>query len=315
MQIDSVCILGGSGYVGRSVADHIASSGRRVRVLTRSRPRAMPVAVLPTAEIVVGNAHEPADLDRAFDGMDAVVNLVGILNETRRQSFSACHVELPKKVAMACARGGVSHLLHMSALGADPNGPSKYQRSKGEGEAALRAAAGPVPVTIFRPSVIFGQDDRFLNLFARLVRVFPVLPLASASARFQPIWVEDVARCFAAALGDPRTFGQAYDLGGPRSYTLEELVRLVAAMLGKRRSVIALPAPLGQLQALVLEHAPGTPMSRDNLASMRVDNVVKGPFPAVFGFDPAPIEAIVPEYLTGAVQPARLDRYRHYAGR
>lgn len=315
MDIDSVCIVGGSGYVGRSVADHVASAGKRVRVLTRSRPRAMAVAVLPTAELMVADPHQPKDLDRAFAGMDAVVNLVGILNETGRQSFRACHVDLPRQVAMACRRAGVRHLLHMSALGADPQGPSAYQRSKGEGEAAVRDAAGEVPVTIFRPSVIFGEGDRFLNLFARLVRVFPVLPLASAHARFQPVWVEDVARCFAAALGDARTFGQVYELGGPRAYTLEELVRFVASTLGRRRAVVALPAALGQLQAMVLERMPGTPMSRDNLASMRVDNVCAGAFPAVFGFQPAAMEAVVPGYLGASAARSRYSRYRHYAGR
>jgi NADH dehydrogenase len=315
MDIDSVCIVGGSGYVGRSVADHIGTSGRRVRVITRSRPRAMPVAVLPTAEVMVANPHDPRDLDRAFDGMDAVVNLVGILNESGRQTFRACHVELPRQVALACRRAGVRHLLHMSALGADPDGPSAYQRSKGEGEAAVRDAAGDVPVTVFRPSVIFGEADRFLNLFAGLVRVFPVLPLASAHARFQPVWVEDVARCFAAALGDPRTFGQVYELGGPRAYTLEELVRFVASTLGKRRKVLPLPEPLGRLQALVMEHVPGKPMTRDNLASMRVDNVCAGPFPPVFGFEPAAMEAVVPEYLRGSVARSRYAKYRHYAGR
>src|SRR5688572_24730944 len=137
MDVDNVCIVGGSGFVGRSVADQVAAGGRRVRVVTRSRPRAMHVTVLPTAELMVADPHQPADLDRAFDGMDAVVNLVGILHETRRQSFRACHVELPAKVAQACRRAGVRHLLHMSALGADPRGPSAYQRSKAEGETAL----------------------------------------------------------------------------------------------------------------------------------------------------------------------------------
>src|SRR6187402_269049 len=214
MDIDSVCIIGGSGFVGRSVADHLAR-GRRLRVLTRSRPRAMHIAVLPTAELMVGNAHDPSDLDRAFAGMDAVVNLVGILHEGGREDFKTCHVELPRKVAQACRRAGVRHLLHMSALGADPQGPSAYQRSKGEGEAAVRDAAAEVPVTIFRPSLIFGAGG-FIDVFATLVRTFPVLPLAAPKARFQPVWVEDVARCFAAAMGDPRTFGQTYELGGPK---------------------------------------------------------------------------------------------------
>jgi NADH dehydrogenase len=315
MNVESVCIVGGSGYVGRSVADHIATSGRRVRVLTRSRPRAMPIAVLPTAEIMVCDPHDPKALDRAFAGMDAVVNLVGILHATRRQSFRACHVELPRQVAMACARAGVAHLLHMSALGADARGPSEYQRSKGEGEAAVRAAAGGVQVTIFRPSVIFGEHDAFLNMFARFLALSPFFPLARSGARFQPIWVEDVARCFAAALGDPRTFGEVYELGGPKVYTLAELVRFVGATTGRRRAIVPLPEPLGRLQAFVLEHLPGKLMTRDNLDSMKVDNVCAGPFPAVFGFEPTPLEAVAPGYLARQVSTTRLDKFRHYAGR
>jgi uncharacterized protein YbjT (DUF2867 family) len=315
MNIESVCLVGGSGYVGRSVADHIATSGRRLRVLTRSRPRAMSITVLPTAELMVCDPHDPAALDRAFAGMDAVVNLVGILHSSRRQSFRACHVELPRKIAAACSRAGVSHLLHMSALGADAKGPSEYQRSKAEGEAAVREAAGKVPVTIFRPSIIFGEQDAFLNMFARFLAFAPVFPLARAHARFQPIWVEDVARCFAGALGNPRTFGQAYELGGPRVYTLAELVRLVGEITGRRRAVLALPEPLARLQAFMLEHLPGKLMTRDNLASMQVDNVCAEPFPAVFGFEPAPLETVVPEYLAGSQAGSRFDKFRYHAGR
>ena len=315
MEIESVCIVGGSGYVGRSVVEHIQEGGRRVRVVTRQRPRAAGLTVLPTVEVMVGNPHDPAVLDRAFEGMDAVVNLVGILHEDRRQSFRACHVELPRAVAAAARRAGALHLLHMSALGANPSGPSRYQRSKGEGELAVRASAGDVPVTIFRPSIIYGQDDSFLNLFATLVRLNPVIPLAGARARFQPIWVEDVARCFASALGDRRTFGQVYELGGPRTYTLEELVRFVASTLGRRRAVVGLPAGLARLQALVFEHLPGKLLTRDNLDSMKVDNVCAGPFPTVFGFEPAPLESIVPEYMGVPGSQSRYARFRHDAGR
>ena len=315
MQIASACIVGGSGFVGSAVADHLCARGLRVRVLTRSRPRAMRLAVLPTVEIMVCNPHEPAELARAFDGMDAVVNLVGILHEGGPRTFRANHVELPRTVAQACTRAGVQQLLHMSALGADAAGPSAYQRSKGEGEAAVRATAGTIPLTIFRPSVIFGEGDNFLNLFATLVRLFPVIPLAAAGARFQPIWVEDVARCFAESVGNPLAFGAVYELGGPKVYTLEELVRFVAATLGRKRAIVRLPAPLGTLQAFVLEHLPGALMTRDNLRSMSVDSVCAGPFPAAFGFKPAALEAIVPEYLAGSVARSRYSRYRHYAGR
>ena len=315
MDIGSVCIVGGSGFVGRSVAEQLCSRGLRVRVITRSRPRAMSIAVLPTAEIEVADPHEPAALARAFENMDAVVNLVGVLHEGGGRAFQACHVELPRKVAQACRAAGVHHLLHMSALGASRDGPSAYQRSKAEGEEAVRAAAGILPVTILRPSVIFGEGDHFLNLFATLVGLFPVIGLASADARFQPIWVEDVARCFADALGDPRAFGATYELGGPKVYTLRELVEFVAATLGRKRAIVGLPAALGTLQAFMLEHLPGKLMTRDNLRSMSVDNVCASGFPATFKFQPAALESVVPGYLAGSAARARYSRYRHYAGR
>ena len=315
MDISSVCIVGASGFVGRAIAEQLSARGIRVRAITRSRPRAMPLAVLPTVEVVVANPHDTAALARSFENMDAVINLVGILHEHRGQSFRACHAELPRKVVEACQSAGVRHLLHMSALGASAEGPSDYLRSKAEGEGEVRRAAGILPVTIFRPSVIFGADDRFLNTFAALVRWFPVIPLGGAKARLQPIWVEDVARCFGHALGNPRAFGQVYELCGPVAYTLEDLVRFVAATLGKRRTVVALPGALARLQAFALEILPGKLMTRDNLRSLGVDNVATQPFPAEFGFQPAPLEAVVPEYLVGTGARARYDRYRYNAGR
>ena len=315
MDIGSVCIVGGSGFVGRAIADHLAPEGVRVRVITRSRPRAMALAVLPTVELVVADPHDTAALARAFENMDAVINLVGILHETGRQSFQACHVELPRKVVEACHSAGVRHLVHMSSLGASAKGPSEYQRSKAAGEEEIRRSAGILPFTIFRPSVIFGADDRFLNTFATIVRLMPVILLGGARTRFQPIWVEDVARCFADAAGNPRAFGQTFELAGPRTYTLEELVRVVARMLGKRRVVVPLPDALARLQAFTLEHLPGKLMTRDNLRSMQVDNVSSQPFPEVFGFRPSPLEAVVPEYLAASAARARYDRYRHHAGR
>jgi NADH dehydrogenase len=315
VNISSVCIVGGSGFVGRSVADHLCARGLRVRVLTRSRPRAMRIAVLPTAEIEVVNPHDATALTRAFENMDAVVNLVGILNEGGGRTFRGAHVELPRRVVQACHAAGVQHLLHMSALGASPNGPSMYQRTKAEGEGAIRATAGILPVTFFRPSVIFGEGDRFLNLFATLVRLMPVIGLARADARIQPIWIEDVARCFADALGNPRCFGKTFELAGPKVYTLGELVRFVADTLGRRRAIVGLPAPLGYLQALTLEMLPGKLMTRDSLRSLSVDNVCAKPFPEEFAFRPAPLESVVPEYLAGSTARSRYGRYRHYAGR
>ncbi len=315
MDIESICIIGGTGFVGRSIAEQACSRGYRVRVVTRSTPRARPLLVLPTLEIMLADPHDEASLARAFEDMDAVVNLAGILHERGGASFQSVHAELPRKMVRACRSAGVRRLLHMSALGATPTGPSRYQRSKGEGEAAVREAGDTLAFTIFRPSVIFGEHDRFLNLFASLIRLFPVIPLGAATARFQPIWVEDVARCFVAALERSRTFGAAYDLCGPRVYTLEELVRFVADTLHRRRRIVRLPGALAALQALVFEHLPGKLVTRDNLRSMSVDNVCAGPFPEVFGFQPATLEAIVVQYLTDEGVRARYRQYRHLAGR
>lgn len=315
MDIDRICIFGGTGFVGRAIVEQAYARGLRVRVVTAYTSNAMPLSVVPTVEVFVGNVFDDRTLERACEDMDAVVNLVGILHPSRGKGFDAVHVELPRRIARACHGAGVQQLLHMSALGADPNGPSEYQRSKGRGEAALRQAAGILPWTIFRPSVIFGEGDHFLNLFASLARAFPVIPLAGAQARFQPVWVEDVARCFVQSLGDTRVFGQSFNLCGPKAYSLEELVRFVASTLGLERRIWPLPPALARMQAFMLEHLPGKLMTRDNLASMSVDNTCDDAFPAIFGFQPSPLEAVAPLYLAGANTRDRYQRYRNVAGR
>ena len=315
MKISRVCVLGATGFVGRALGDQLFARGIGMRVVTRQRPRAAPLMVLPTVEVQVADCGDVDDLVRCFDNVDAVVNLVGVLHPSRRQSFEHCHVEVPRKVVQACHAAGVRHLVQMSALAASDDAPSAYLRSRAAGEAAVRQAAGILPVTIFRPSVIFGEGDAFLNTFAKLVKLFPVIPLAGAKARFQPIWVEDVARCIADSLGNTQCFGQTYELAGPRRYTLAELVQLVAQTTGKKRSIVALPGPLASLQAFMLEHLPGKLMTRDNLASMSVDNVTSQPFPEVFGFRPSALEAVVPEYLAGSTSRSRYPQYRHNAGR
>jgi NADH dehydrogenase len=315
MRVESACILGGTGFVGRALAEHLCGRGVRVRVVTRRLLKSRPLWVLPTAEVVVADPHDEVALAAALEGSDAAVNLCGILHETRGATFESVHAELPRKVVGACRAAGVRHLVHMSALGASAEGPSDYQRSKARGEAAVRENAGALPFTIFRPSVIFGEGDNFLNLFARLAAFLPVVPLASAKSRVQPVWVEDVARAMAGALGDGHAAGKTYELCGPQAYTLEELVTFVADATGRKRWIVPLPAWAAQLQALVLEHLPGKMLTRDNLKSLTVDNVCASPFPRDFGFQPAPLESIVPAYLAGATARARYDLFRHRAGR
>jgi NADH dehydrogenase len=314
MDIKTLCIIGGSGFVGRSVADQACAAGYRVRVVTRSRLRARHLTVLPTLEVMVADVNDEAGLARSLDGMDAVINLVGILAPRGRTTFKSAHVDLPRRIGAIGLKQGVQRILHMSALGASTTGPSEYQRSKGDGEQAVKTGPSEIAWTILRPSIIFGEHDSFLNMFASLARISPFIPLASAQARFQPIWVEEVARCFVASLRDPRTFRQSYDLCGPRVYTLEQLVRFAATTSGHPRRILRLPQAAAQLQAFTFEHLPGKILTRDNLRSMTVDNVCKGPFPAVFGFTPSAMEAVAPGYLASHLR-ARYDQYRHNAGR
>jgi len=309
MKARRILVLGGTGFVGRSVCARLVRSGREPRVLTRDLAKARALQVLPQVEIVRGSPHDPGSLAAMLDGVDAVVNLVGILHQSARQPFEKVHVELPARIARLMGEMGVRRLVHVSALHASAAGPSLYLQSRGRGEEAIRTAAN-VDATILKPSVIFGRDDSFLNLFAGLVRPLPVVPLAGASCRFQPVWVEDVARAVDIALDEPATLGQSYDLCGPRIYTLADIVRFVAGQLGKRRTILPLPGPIATLQAMVLEHLPGPVMTRDNLRSMQVDSVCGCPFPPVFGFQPAAMEAVVPEYMGRQGPRDRYDRFR-----
>ena len=313
MNLRSVLILGGSGFVGRALCETLVDrwkAGPRLRVPTRRLANAQVVQPLPLVDVLQADVHDDAQLDRLLAGCDAVINLVAILHGSEA-AFEQVHVALPRRLAAACRRQGVRRLIHVSALGADPAGPSRYLRSKGRGEAVLREAA--LDLTLLRPSVIFGANDRFLNLFARLQALFPVMPLAGADARFQPVWVNDVAAAIAVCLERPDTIGQVYECAGPEVKTLAELVQLAGQASGHPRPILPLPAPLATLQALAMELAPGeTLMSRDNLASMTVPNVATGQHPglAALGITPSALLAVVPGYLQPGQRCGRLDAWR-----
>lgn len=312
MEINNVCVIGGSGFVGRHIAHLLSAQKYLVRVPTRRRGRANQLILLPTVDVVEANVHSEADLANVVCGMDAVINLAGVLHDGRgERSFEQAHVALTRKVIAACQANGVHRYVHMSALGADVNGPSKYQRTKGAAESLVHGSN--LDWTIFRPSVIFGRDDSFLNLFAKLLKFVPVMFLASYGARFQPVFVEDVASAFVRSLPERAAFGQTYELCGPRTYTLRELVELVGDITGYRRPILGLNDTLSYLQAFALELLPVKLMTRDNYHSMKVDNVSNQPFP--FGIVPAAIEAIVPAYLGTDSPRARYRTYRSRAGR
>ena len=313
MAAESILVVGGSGFVGRHVVNRLVEDGHKVVVPTRRQLNANEIKLLPTVNIVECDVNRPPELQRLVERSTAVINLVGILNEFGPNTFSREHVELPRSIVAACTAARVRRLVHMSALNADPAGPSQYLRSKAEGEAAVRASG--VDWTIFQPSVIFGREDRFLNLFAKLMRVAPVMPLAGADARFQPVYVGDVAECLSRALPLDATFQQTYRICGPEIYTLRDLVRYVGSLTGASPPVVGLGPSLARLQAWLLEHLPGSLMSRDNLASMTKDSVCGCEFPPIFGIAPRALESIVPTYLGAAALRSPYDRYRIRGGR
>ncbi|HEY8118760.1 MAG TPA: complex I NDUFA9 subunit family protein [Methylophilaceae bacterium] len=315
MRIKQVCVLGGSGFVGSAIVARLDAAGYQVKVLTRRRERAKHLILLPNVDVVECDVMDDNALAEAMRGSQAVVNLIGILHESRKMTFTMAHAELPRRLAHICHTQGITRLLHMSALQASIDGPSAYLRSKAAGEAVVMDYANQLHVTVFRPSVIFGRGDSFITLFASLVKLLPVVLLAKPEAKFQPVWVEDVAQAFVKSMEDIDTYGQAYDLGGPKVYTLRELVQMVADILGIKRRIIGLNDQLSYLQAYAMELLPIKLMTRDNLYSMQVDNVCQGEFPKVFGIQPTALEVVVPDYLVNRTPRNAYNRYRGYAGR
>jgi NADH dehydrogenase len=303
-----IFVLGGTGFVGRQVCRQLQAAGWQVTVPTRSPAVAGGASAVHLLQL---DLHDEAALTRALAGQDAVVNLVAILHGDAA-AFQRVHVDLPQMLARACVAAGVKQLVHVSALGANAQNPeappSLYLRSKSRGEAALiAAAAGGFALTLLRPSVIFGAEDKFLNVFAKLQKVLPFMPLAGAQARFQPVWVEDVAGAVLRSLERPAAQDGkplVFELVGPDVFTLKELVQLAARLSGvcggRGRPVLALPRWAGRLQASLMELAPGEPvMSRDNLDSMLCDNVASGKLPGLqsLGITAARLEPVAQVYL------------------
>ena len=320
MRDANVVVIGGTGFIGGHLLARLAADGVSTLVPARHYETAKQLTTLPYLDLEVANIHDDATLRRLLAGRDAVINLVGVLHgghgDPYGPVFRHLHVELPRRIVRTCAELGVPRYLHMSALGASHTGGSMYQRSKADGELAARSEP-TVAATIFRPSIVFGPGDHFLTVFANLQRRFLVLPLACAQSRLQPVYVEDVAAAFALALREPRTRGAVIELGGPQVYTLAELVHLAGRYAGHERHVLALPDWAARLEARLFELLSGDPMiSRDNLDSMKVDNVVDPQTQALtaeaLGIKLTSLEAAAPHYLA---TPRGLDDYREHAGR
>ena len=314
-----ILILGGTGFVGRHVCEKLAEVPCRVTVVTRRRANAKHLQMLPMVDVLEIQNHDSASLMGLLPGHDAVVNLVAILHGTEA-SFDKAHVQLPLALTKACDAAGLRRIVHVSSLGAAADAPSMYQRSKARGEAVLKASS--LDVTVLRPSVIFGTEDKFLNTFAKLQQLFPVIPLAGSGARFQPVWVEDVASAITTCLLDNSTIGQTYEACGPEVFTLKQLVQLAGhysgANGGQSRPVIGLPDALARVQAFLMELAPGEPiMSRDNLDAMKSDNVASGQLPGLqaLGITPTALAAVAPFYLGAQGLRSGLMARRKTAGR
>lgn len=307
-----ILVLGGTGFVGSSLCERLVArdAGSRITVATRRLAHARTVQFLPTVDVAECDVHDDSQLQRLLAGHDAVVNLIAILHGGAAD-FDKVHVQLARRLANACTKVGVRRVLHVSALGVSEDAPSLYLRSKAQAEAAWNAS--PLAISVLRPSVIFGQGDRFLNLFAALQSVLPVVPLACADAKFQPVWVEDVAEALVHCLERPETIGKFYECVGPQVLTLRELVQLAGRLSGSERRVLALPEGLGRLQARLMELLPGTPlMSRDNILSMRIPNIATGVLPGLnaLGIDAAAIEAVSSSYLAPGKGVDRFNRWR-----
>jgi NADH dehydrogenase len=316
MNIERVAVIGGTGFVGRHLVHHLRNRGHDCRIITRHPHRHR--ALQTVAEILSADPYDKQALGRSVTGCDAVVNLVGILNEQGRgRSFRRVHVELVDSIVAACRDAGVGRLLHMSALNADEaSGSSLYLRSKGEGENRAHTLGQPdIAVTSFRPSVIFGPDDSFLNRFATLLRIPGPLPLACPDAELSPVFIDDVVAAFANAIDDPATFGRHYELCGPRHYTLKDLVQFVALHTGRRKWIIGLPDWASRLQATLLQFIPGKPFTPDNYLSLQTPSICHDNGFAPLGIVPASLESAGPRCLSGTTRSARLDDLRRESGR
>lgn len=273
----NICLLGASGFVGTELCNLLSSRDYTITVLSRNADSARHLRVLPSLSVKTVSDFSSSTISSHLNDCSTLINLIGILNERGHSGagFHRAHVDITRAALQACETSGVDRFLQMSALNADSNGPSHYLRSKGKAEAYINAfARDKVNITIFRPSVIFGADDSFLNRFAALLKFTPgVFPLACGHARFAPVYVGDVVACMADAIDNKQSYGQSYELCGPNEYTLKELVEYVARLCEYKTKIISLPQTLSKLQAMALEFVPGKPFSLDNYNSLKIDSV------------------------------------------
>ncbi len=323
MKIERIGILGGTGFVGTSLCNRLAKEGYSLTVLTRNREyKRDNIILIPNLDLIETDIHDPRQLTRHLAGCDAVINLVGILNErgNKGRGFHQVHVALVEKLLDACRQNNIRRVLQLSALNADPrDGASHYLRSKGKAEDLLHQNQDEIKVTSFRPSVIFGYGDKFFNRFAGLLKFSPgAFPLACYGARFAPVHVLDVVEMITRSLNDPASYGKRFNLCGPEIYTLAELVTYIMAQTGRRRILLLLPDVLARLQALgfdllgVLFYYAGMekPFSMDNYHSAQQDSICATNDFRFYQITPTAVEAVVPAYLAGQTMRGRYHYFR-----
>jgi uncharacterized protein YbjT (DUF2867 family) len=314
----NICILGGTGFVGTRLAARLSFDGHRITVLSRDRERHKELRVVPSVEVQNCDVYDAAELSEHFRGHEVVINLIGILNERGfgGAGFTRAHTELTRRALQAAKSAGVTRFLQMSSLRADPVAPSHYLRSKGEAERLIQNECGALDWTIFKPSVMFGPGDSFLNRFAGLLAAIPlVFPLAKPNARFQPVYVDDVVEAIVTCIHGGACSHQIYELGGPHTYRLREVVKFVSAVTHRRRLIVGLPDLLARLQALVMDFVPGRPFSSDNYRSLTIDSICTHDGFAQLGIQPEAMEGVARQYLGADEGNSRLSRDRMLAGR
>ena len=299
-----VCIIGGSGFVGRAIVGQLIGAGHQVTVACRHPERARDLLV-KGAELAQADVTDGRGLEAAITGHDVVIYLVGLLFEKGRQNFVAAHVDGVARVLETCKEAGVKQYLHMSALGAGRVAGSDYAETKAAAETLVTESG--LDWTIFRPSIIYGAGDNFFNQFKAMSAMLPVMPVISGKTRFQPIWVEDVARAFVMSIDNHHVSGQAYDLGGPGTYSFQAMLELLMTELGRERLFIPMPAIAAKLMAAFTSVLPTPPITSDQLKLLAHDNVVEGDaYPAIFGHAAA-LEQVLPSYI-GASQSEQLQQ-------
>ena len=312
----NICVVGGTGFVGHQLASALSKAGFNVLIPSRNRERHRSVFVLPRVEVVDADIHDEKVLEELFSGCDVVINLAAILNEAGKDTFTKLHVELPRKIVQACKASGVGRLIHMSALNADADkGSSAYLRSKGEGENVVMAAADELAVTVFRPSGMYGHDDHFFTTFALMLNYLPAVPVFCADARLAPIFVGDVVSAMVKSLNDKATFGQRYEMCGPETFTLLELVEYTARLVNPKRRVIPVGPGMSAFMGKVLGMLPGKLFTYDNYLSLQTPAVCSPPMPAHFDIVPARVDAVVPKYIGKQDIRGRYDSMRQRAAR